>query len=171
MHPEIGAEKSFDLSVTALNELAKIADGHGVRLHVEADMESCANTPELADELCRRTPKLHLTLDYSHFICQGIDALRVERLFPHVRHLHIRQAAPGQIATPVEQGTIDFHHIINQLEVGGYRGLYCIEYLTLDPERRTAAMLGQLSAVAAVAAEINSANSAVVHQKERPHAQ
>jgi sugar phosphate isomerase/epimerase len=166
VHPEIGPEKSFDLSVAALNELAKIAVDHGLRLHVEADMDSCANTPELADELCCRAAGLHLTLDYSHFICQGIDPQRVDRLFPHVRHVHVRQAAPGRIATPVEQGTIDFRRIINQLETGGYRGLYCIEYLAIDPEHRTAAMLDQLAALSSADPDGRSNHTFAAQRKD-----
>ncbi len=147
VHPRLGRRRSIDLSVSALRELASIAADHALRLHVEADVDSCCNTPETADELCRRTQDLYLTLDYSHFICQGIAAERVERLHPHTRHLHLRQAAPGQLVAPVDQGAIDFTRMLDQLRAGGYRGLYCIEYLGEDAEPRTAALLEQLSAL------------------------
>jgi sugar phosphate isomerase/epimerase len=144
VHPQLGPEKSLELSVAALGELATMAAAYGVRLHVEADADSCANTPQSAEELCRRTGNLYLTLDYSHFICQGIEAARIERLHPHARHLHIRQAAPGRLVAPVEDGTIDFGRVLRQLEASGYRGLYCIEYLNDEPEARTAAMVERL---------------------------
>jgi sugar phosphate isomerase/epimerase len=152
VHPRLGPEKSLDLSVAALDKLAKMVAEHGLRLHVEADVDSCANTPEAAEELCRRAGDLFLTLDYSHFICQGIEAARIERLHPHTRHLHIRQAAPGRLVAPVEEGTIDFGRVLRQLEAGGYRGLYCIEYLNDEPEARTAAMVERLSSLTAAKA-------------------
>jgi sugar phosphate isomerase/epimerase len=145
VHSELGPEKSLDLSVAALGDLAEIAADHGLRLHMEADVDSCANTPELADDLCRRTKNLFLTLDYSHFICQGIDPARVERLHPHTRHLHIRQATPGRLVAPADAETIDFGRVLSQLEASGYRGLYCIEYLNDEPEARTVAMVERLS--------------------------
>jgi sugar phosphate isomerase/epimerase len=148
VHTELGPQRSLDLTVEVCTELVKIANEHNVLLNIEADCESCANTPEAAYELCRRVEGLGLTLDYSHFLQQHIAAERVALLHPHTRHIHIRQAAPGQIVTAVEDGTIDYGTVIGQLEGSGYRGLYSIEYLSLkkdadvfvQSEARTVAM-------------------------------
>ena len=51
-----------DLAVEAFKPLVELAGAQGVRLHVETDCESCAKTPQAAEELCERVPGLKLTL-------------------------------------------------------------------------------------------------------------
>lgn len=137
IHPKLRQRASLDLAALALVDLVSIAGEYEVQVNIEADYESCANTPETARELCERVPGLGLTLDYSHFISQAITPERIALLHPYTRHIHIRQAAPGQIATDVEDGIIDYALVINQLEESGYSGLYCIEYLSLDAQEST----------------------------------
>lgn len=132
VHAELGAEASLDLSADALRALVDIASAAGVRLNVEADMDSCANTPERALRLCKQSPGLSLTLDYSHFVCQGITLDRVNMLHPFVRHMHVRQAAPGRIATDLDEGIIDYPAVLARLHAAGYCGVYCIEYLAMN---------------------------------------
>lgn len=148
IHEDLGRQTSLDYAVNALIELAKVAGQYGILLNLEADCEGCARTPEAAAELCHRVPGLGLTLDYSHFVVQNIDAARIELLHPFTRHLHVRQAAPGHIVTDVDAGCIDYARVVQSLEASGYRGLYAIEYLSLradkavyvQSEARTAAM-------------------------------
>lgn len=137
VHEEIGQQGSIDLAVEACTELVAIAQEHGVLLNIEADCESCVCTPETATELCLRVPGLGLTLDYSHFIYLGAEQARVEQLHQYTRHIHIRQAAPGEIVADVDKGTIDFATVLAQLESSGYSGLYCIEYLSFAPDKAT----------------------------------
>lgn len=147
-YTELGQAASLELSALALTDLVKVCGDNNLQLNLEADSESCAHTPEAAAQLCRSVPGLGLTLDYSHFICQGIAAERVAVLHPYTRHIHIRQAAPGQIVAEVDEGTIDFSQVTSQLERSGYNGLYCIEYLSfandaatlIQSEKRTLAM-------------------------------
>jgi sugar phosphate isomerase/epimerase len=140
IYPDLGASLSLDLAALALTDLVSIADEYNVQLNIEADYESCANTPEAAKELCERVPGLGLTLDYSHFIYQKIPPEKVAILHPYTRHIHIRQATPGNIVTDVDDGIIDYTNVISQLEKLGYNGLYCIEYLSLDADKRTFAI-------------------------------
>lgn len=137
VYAEFGQCASLEFSALALNDLVCIADEYNLQLNIEADYESCANTPEAARELCERVPGLGLTLDYSHFIYQDIAQERIAVLHPYTRHIHIRQAAPEQIVTDVEQGSINYELVIKQLEESGYNGLYCIEYLSLDARKST----------------------------------
>jgi sugar phosphate isomerase/epimerase len=97
-------------------------------------------------------PGLGLTLDHSHFICQGISPQRIEILYPLARHVHVRQSAPNEIVTPVENGVVVFLDVLQKLKASGYDGLFCIEYLALTPnetarenaETRTRAMKQEL---------------------------
>ncbi len=152
VHDAVGAEESFDLAIEGLDELARITVDHGVRLHVEADCDSCANTPALAMRLCDRLPDIFLTLDYSHFVYQGFDQDQVDPLFARAGHLHMRQAAPDRIATPVDDGAIDHARVLRAADAAGYDGLICVEYLQLpratqlgmDCEFETRAMIDEM---------------------------
>jgi sugar phosphate isomerase/epimerase len=133
-HETLGREYSQELAATALRELVKIASENSLLLNMEADCDSCVNTPEAARDLCEQVPELGLTLDHSHFICQGIAPERIEVLYPFTRHVHVRQSAAGKIVTPVEQGIVDFSDMLQKLKTCGYSGLFCVEYLSLTPD-------------------------------------
>jgi sugar phosphate isomerase/epimerase len=126
--PELGQPASFDLAVAALTEYAAVANDAGLRLSVEAHVESVAESPEQARELVERTPGLRLTLDYSHFLAQGLPPERVHQLVPLAGHFHARQAAPGQLQTSARLGTLDFADIVARLRAAGYDGFLCVEY-------------------------------------------
>lgn len=132
IHEKLGQEKSLNLAIEALQPLVEIADSHDVSLHVEADCESCARTPEAAEELCTRVPGLKLTLDYSHFIFLGFSRREVERLHPFTGHVHARQASAGRIVELVESGAIDYARVLQSLDEYNYDGLYCVEYLSCE---------------------------------------
>ena len=136
-HTAVGRESSRDLAALALGELVEIAGDYDLLLNLEADSESCVNTPEDARDLCERVPGLGLTLDLSHFVCQGIAPERLEVLYPYARHLHVRQAARGCIVAPADRGEIDFADTLQKLEICGYHGLLCIEYLSFSPDDAT----------------------------------
>jgi len=126
--PELGQESSFELSRVALTELVEIGRSAGLRVSVEAHLESVVEQPEQALALVEAVPGLQLTLDYSHFIANGIPAERVHPLLPHAGHLHARQAAPGHLQRPRREGTIDFGDIVRRLKEIGYSGRICVEY-------------------------------------------
>jgi sugar phosphate isomerase/epimerase len=125
---ELGADGSFDLAVATLTEYAAIAGEAGLRLSVEPHLESVAEAPEQALLLAERTPGLRLTLDYSHFVAQGVPPERVHPLVPHAGHFHARQAAPGFLQTSKRLGTLDFADIVGRLRAAGYDGYLCVEY-------------------------------------------
>jgi sugar phosphate isomerase/epimerase len=133
-HEGAGREYSRFQAASALNELVEIASKNNLLLNLEADCDSCVSTPEEARELCERVPHLGLTLDHSHFICQGISPQCIEILYPLARHVHVRQSAPSHIVTPVENGVVDFLDVLQKLKACGYDGLFCVEYLALTPD-------------------------------------
>jgi sugar phosphate isomerase/epimerase len=132
VHPSVGRERSFELSVMALRELVKISDDAGVRLNVEPCQPSVAEDPHDAMRLCEEVPGLGLTLDYSHFIDPGYDQSSVEPLHRLTRHVHARQAAPGKRVEAVDKGTIDFSRIISLLREQKFEGVVAVEYVDCE---------------------------------------
>jgi sugar phosphate isomerase/epimerase len=136
VHPHLGKELSFELSIKELRELVKIADEGGILLNVEPCEPSIAEDPQDAIILCQEVPGLGLTLDYSHFIDPGYDQAAVEPLHHFTRHLHARQAIPGKRVEKVEKGIIDFARIISLLRQQGFEGSIAVEYVDCEVTRQ-----------------------------------
>jgi sugar phosphate isomerase/epimerase len=132
VHPDLGKDRSFQLTMTELRELVKIADDGGILLNIEPCEPSVAENPEDAMILCQEVPGLGLTLDYSHFIDPGYDQSEVEPLHQFTRHLHARQAMPDKRVERVEKGTIDFARIISLLRQQSFEGNIVVEYVDCD---------------------------------------
>jgi sugar phosphate isomerase/epimerase len=125
---DLGPERSFDLSVEALTELLAVAHDAGLRLSVEAHLESVAESPQQARRLCEEVPGLKLTLDYSHFVAGGHPVEDVHQLVPLAGHFHARQAGPGKLQAGSKDGVLDFTDIVARLRAAGYGGDLCVEY-------------------------------------------
>ena len=125
---DLGQERSFDLARSALTDLVEIGGAAGLRVSVEAHLESVVEQPEQALALVAAVPGLQLTLDYSHFVAGGIAVERVHPLVPHAGHFHARQTAPGHLQRPQSAGTLDFGEIVRRLREAEYGGHLCVEY-------------------------------------------
>jgi sugar phosphate isomerase/epimerase len=125
---ELGAAGSFDLSRQVLTELVAEGRDAGLRVSIEAHLESVVEQPERAIELVNAVPGLQCTLDYTHFVAANIAPERVHPLIPHTGHFHARQGAPGHLQTSDAEGTIDFADIVRRLKAANYDGYLCVEY-------------------------------------------
>jgi sugar phosphate isomerase/epimerase len=119
------------------DELARrvaAARGRGVRLSIEPHLGSVVPTPARALELLERVPGLEVTLDYSHFVYQGIPEREADSLARFARHCHVRGARLGRMQTPVRESTIDVEAMVDALVAAGYDGFLGLEYVWLDWE-------------------------------------
>lgn len=124
----IDPQESRALAARELQFRAEVAKDAGLALSVEPHYQSIASTPTETLELLEQAPDLTLTLDYSHFIYQGIGQAEVDELIPRSRHLHLRPAAPGDMQTRAGEGTIDFDAVVERLAQDGYAGYLGIEF-------------------------------------------
>lgn len=125
---ELGPERSFDLAVVELRQLLAVAQDAGLRLSVEAHLESIVEAPSAARRLVEAVPGLTLTLDYSHFVAAGYAPDEVHPLVPYAGHFHARQAARGALQRGYRDGTLDFADIVGRLGAAGFNGDLCVEY-------------------------------------------
>lgn len=125
---------SFARAADELGWRAEQARAEGVRFSVEPHVGSVAPTPELALRLVDAAPGLEITLDYSHFVRQGLPEEEADALIPHTRHVHVRGASPQRVQTSVRDNTLDFERIVDALRAGGYEGYLTLEYVWLEWE-------------------------------------
>jgi len=122
-------EASFDRAAQELARRTALARDRGVRFSVEAHLGSIAQDPAEAARLCAASPGLELTLDYSHFVYQGLDDGQIEPLVPLARHVHVRGAATRRMQAPLAESTVDFERMVGALRAAGYDGDLSLEYL------------------------------------------
>jgi sugar phosphate isomerase/epimerase len=125
-------EDAFQRAADELAWRVRLAAPLGLRVSIEPHWESIAESVEATLELVRAVPGLSLTLDYTHFVFQGIPEREVDALIPYAQHFHGRQGAPGKMQATSQEGTIDYERIIRRLESDGYRGFFSLEYFWDD---------------------------------------
>jgi sugar phosphate isomerase/epimerase len=107
----------FDAEVVRLADWVRIAEAEGVILSVETDSKTLTADPAVAAKLCERVPGLGITLDPSHYHCAPNGAIAYDELFPHVRHVRLRDSgAGGKFQVRVGQGEIEYGRIVAQLD-------------------------------------------------------
>ncbi len=127
-------EESLGRAALELGRRVEAARARGVRLSIEPHLGSVAPTPARALALLERVPGLELTLDYSHFVYQGIAESEVEALAPFARHCHVRGARQGRMQAPLRESAIDFERMVDVLGGADYDGFLGLEYVWLDWE-------------------------------------
>jgi sugar phosphate isomerase/epimerase len=121
--------EAWDRTVLALRQMVQQGKAAGLRVSVEPHLDSMAHTPDDALRLVREVPGLEITLDWAHMVCQGVAAEDTRSLLAHARHVQIRQAARDRLQTPLDQGEIDPAQVLADLEIAGYDGVVCVEYM------------------------------------------
>jgi len=125
-----GADHSLARAVPALLRMVQAIEDTDLRLSFEPHMDSVASRPEQALLLLNAAPGLSITLDYAHFVCQGIVRREIDPLMEHVAHVQVRQAKRGILQTPHDEGTINIQQLLQDLQLHGYRGALTVEYMT-----------------------------------------
>jgi sugar phosphate isomerase/epimerase len=132
--PQESREDSAARASEELGWRAERARSEGLRFSVEPHVGSIVPTPDLAARLVEETPDLEITLDYSHFVRQGLTEEEADALIPFTRHVHVRGATPGRVQASVSESTIDFERMLGALAAGSYDGYLTLEYVWLQWE-------------------------------------
>jgi sugar phosphate isomerase/epimerase len=116
--PAAAAGSDFDAEVSRLQDWVRVAAAEGVILTVETHSATVTADPLGAVELCRRVPGLGLTLDPSHYLVGPHGAVDFDPLFPHVRHVRLRDTGPTPelFQVRVGQGEVEYGRIISHLD-------------------------------------------------------
>jgi sugar phosphate isomerase/epimerase len=127
------AGTDLDAEVQRLTPLLRLAEAEGIILCVETRIDTLTEDPEAAVELCERLPGLGLTLDPSHYIAGPHQGRSWDPVYPHVRHVHLRDSGrdPSQFQVRVGQGNVEYGRIISYLARNQYERLLSVEILDL----------------------------------------
>lgn len=125
---DLGPERSLELSAEALHELVEIAGEAGLPVGIEPHVQSVSESIQRTQRLLAMTKGLTLTLDYTHFIAQGIPQHETDVLAPYASHFHARQGSPGHLQAGMDDGALDYPKIVQTLKQAGYEGFLTLEY-------------------------------------------
>lgn len=114
--------------VATLREQFAIGEGGGVRFGLELHVNSPFETPAQARRLLEVMPEVTFVYDPTHAVCQGLDVRETEWVMDHAVHVHLRDAAPGQLQAAYGEGGVDFDWALQRLRDRGYTGHFSIEY-------------------------------------------
>lgn len=112
-----------------LQARAEEARQRGLGFSIEPHLGSVCRNPTDVSDLCERAPSLRLTLDYTHFVAEGIAESEIEPLAPLARYVQTRGVAPGMLQAPLKLNTLDFERMIDVLHAAGYDGYVNVEYV------------------------------------------
>jgi sugar phosphate isomerase/epimerase len=141
----VGREEALGRVQSFLSWLAELRRDREVRLTFEPHVGSAAEKPADALDLAQRLwPEVAVTYDPSHFAMQPevLSLAETEPLLDYTAHVHVRNAAPGRMQTPMAEGTVHFPWLVSALGRRGYDGIVAIEYL--DGEEAEALALRDL---------------------------
>lgn len=116
-------DKAAAVATESMRAVAKIAETLKLELAVEMQMNSLVETPDQAERFLNLVnhPAVGLTVDTGHLTAQGVDAAAaIERFGPLVRHVHLRDAKPGNILVTPGDGLVDFAAVGRALQKTGY---------------------------------------------------
>jgi sugar phosphate isomerase/epimerase len=119
----------LDAEVKRLTPLVHLALAEGIVLTVPTRIGTLTETPETAAELCcERVSGLGLTLDPSHYIAGPHQGKSFEHVYPHVRHVHLRDTGrgPEQFQVRVGQGEVEYGRIVAHLSRYNYDRLLTV---------------------------------------------
>jgi sugar phosphate isomerase/epimerase len=123
------ADTGLDAEVRRLRELCALAARDGVMLTVATLTGTLTETPDAAAELCERVPGLGLTLDPSHYIAGPNQGANWDVVYPHVRHVHLRDTGrgPNQFQVRIGQGEVEYGKVVSMLARHRYERVLTVD--------------------------------------------
>ena len=130
--PDESHEDSLHRAADELADRAREAAAAGLGFSVEPHLGSVCAHPREALALCELAPGLTLTVDYTHFVAEGVAEGDVDPLAALARHVQTRAVAPGRLQAPMAGNTLDFERMVDVLAAAGYDGFVNVEYVWVD---------------------------------------
>jgi sugar phosphate isomerase/epimerase len=119
----------LELEIERLTRLFHLTEKEGIVLSVATRIGTLTEDPDVAVELCECIPGLGVTLDPSHYLAGPHRGRTFDHVYPHVRHVHLRDTGrhPGQFQVRVGQGEVEYGRIVTQLTRHHYNRLLTVD--------------------------------------------
>jgi sugar phosphate isomerase/epimerase len=131
-HEHTARQADWELAVEEALWRNGVCSSAGIEYAVEPHLGSICNGIESTLRFVAAAPGLTLTLDYGHFIFNGVPSEQVHSLARHASHFHARAGARGRLQAPLSENEIDFKGAIAALSEAAFRGNIALEYVWIE---------------------------------------
>ncbi len=119
----------YNAEIERLQTLVRLASVQGVKVCMLSEQGRMSHDPLTAAGLCGHVRGLGITFDPSHYIF-GIDRpIKLEPIYPFVRHLRLRDTRQDAFQVRVGQGSVEYGRLINHLGRFNYNRALCVDML------------------------------------------
>lgn len=119
----------LDDEIARLARFTRAASLHGAVLTITTKTGTVTEDPNATVALCEAIPGLGLTLDPSHYICGPHQGKSFDQVYPHVRHVHLRDSGRrmDQLQVQVGRGEIEYSKVVASLQRFGFKGALAVD--------------------------------------------
>jgi inosose dehydratase len=120
-------DRDYDLLAAGLDEVARIADGHGLVASYHPHLSTIVESPEQVERIFSRTP-IKFCPDTGHLQAAGGDPVElVRRWRERIAYVHIKDLSADGAFVPLGQGVLDVGGVLDVLVETGFDGWVTVE--------------------------------------------
>lgn len=111
----------FNEEIERLKKLVALAALEGAVVALKTEVDCMTQDVDTAVVFCQHVKGLGLALDPGCYTTGPHQGKPIDKLLPHVRHVHLHDATKQEQQVRIGQGEIDYGKLITQLARGKYR--------------------------------------------------
>jgi inosose dehydratase len=120
-------EEDYDRLAAGLDEVARIADGHGLVASFHPHMSTIAESPEQIERVFTRS-QIHFCPDTGHLQLGGGDPVELVRAYrDRIAYVHIKDVDEAGGFVPLGEGVLDVAGVIGALRADDFQGWLTVE--------------------------------------------
>jgi inosose dehydratase len=124
---EPATDTDYDRLATGLDEIARIADGHGLVASFHPHLSTIVESPEQIERLFDRTP-IRFCPDTGHLQAAGGDPVELVRTYrDRIEYVHIKDLDADGNFVPLGRGELDVGGVLGVLRDAGFDGWVTVE--------------------------------------------
>lgn len=122
----------FNEEIERLKKLVALAELEGAVVALKTEIDCMTQDPDTATVFCDHVKGLGLTLDPSCYLAGPHQGRSYDKLFPYVRHMHLRDSKKDDFHVRVGQGEIDYGKLVTQLARLKYRWALSVDMTPIE---------------------------------------
>ena len=122
----------FNEEIERLKKMVAMAELEGAVVALKTEIDTMTEDPDTAAVFCDHVKGLGLTLDPSCYMAGPYSERCYDKLFPYVRHVHLRDSKKGEFHVRVGQGEVDYGKMVTQLLREKYRRALSVNMTPLE---------------------------------------
>jgi inosose dehydratase len=121
-------DEDFDRLARGLDEIERIAEGHGMVASYHPHLSTMAETPEQIEKVLSRNETVRFCPDTGHLQAAGGDPVELVRTYrERIAYVHLKDLAADGGFVPLGDGVLDVGGVVDVLTDTGFDGWIMVE--------------------------------------------